>query len=155
MAILLVNNQKKYHVGIRGLKVLAEKSLKALGVPEGLSLSVNFVDKNCIRRLNKIYFKKDKPTDVIALGYKDKKRSCRRCDWGHMYLGDIIICPDIAMKNTVTYNESFEHEIAFYMLHGILHLLGFSDSDNAEREKMHKKQKEILGKVWKRPKAKP
>ena len=155
MAILLVNNQKKYRVGVRGLKVLAQKALKAFGVPKGLSLSVNFVDKSSIRRLNKIYFKKDKPTDVIALGYKDKKRSCRRCDWGHMYLGDIIICPDIAMENAAIYNESIGHEIAFYMLHGILHLLGFSDSDDAKRRKMHKKQREILGKIWKRPKTKP
>jgi probable rRNA maturation factor len=155
MAILLVNNQNKYRVRIKRLEILAQKALSALDVPEDMSLSVNFVDKSGMRRLNRIYFKKNKPTDVIALGYKDKMLARSRCDRGYMYLGDIIICPDIAIENAVIYNESFEHEIAFYMLHGILHLLGFSDSNDAKRRKMHKKQREILGKVWKRQKTKP
>jgi probable rRNA maturation factor len=155
MRILLVNNQKKYRVGLRRLKALARDALSLLGLPEDLSLNINLVGKAGISRLNKKYFKKGFPTDVIALGYSAKERACRYRDLRYLYLGDIIICPDIAMENAGKYGEGLEREIALYVVHGILHLLGFSDTDAAKKKKMREKQKEILEKAWRKQKTKP
>jgi probable rRNA maturation factor len=148
MAILLVNNQKKYRIGLKNLKALSQKALRVLGLPEDSSLSINLVGKADIKRLNKKYFKKGLPTDVIALGYSAKELACRFCSLEYSYLGDIIICPDIAMENAKKYGLGFDREIALYIIHGMLHLLGFSDTNAAKRNKMQKKQEEVLRKIW-------
>ena len=51
------------------------------------------------------------PTDVIALGYWDKGRGHLYHDLCSRYLGDIIICPDLAMRNAKIYSKNFEYEI--------------------------------------------
>jgi probable rRNA maturation factor len=148
MAILLVNNQKKYRINMKRLKALSREALRVLCLQEDLSLSINLVGKPDIKSLNKKYFKKPFTTDVIALGYSAKKHAYGLRNLDYSYLGDIIICPDIAMQNARKYGVGFDREMALYVIHGMLHLLGFSDRGAAKRKKMQEKQEEVLSKVW-------
>ena len=150
MNIILTNNQEKYPLRLRLAKSLIKKTLNILGLPENSLVSINFVGSRDMKYLNKKYFNRNGATDVIALGYQDKEREYLYRDLRSHYLGDIIICPDVAMRNAKSYSKSFAYEISLYMVHGILHLLGYQDTSVIKRKKMQKKQEEILAKIWKR-----
>jgi len=150
MNIIITNNQKKYSLDLKRAKSLAKRTLNVLRLPKNSSLSINFVGSSDMKYLNKKYFSRERATDVIALGYQETKRGrvCR--DLCGRYLGDIIICPDVAICNAKSYSKSFEYEISLYIVHGILHLLGYQDIGIVKRKKMQKKQEEVLAKTWKR-----
>lgn len=71
------------------------------------------------------------PTDVITFHH-----------------GEILISLDTAEKQAAEHSESFEREVARYMVHGLLHLAGWSDYEPAERAEMHRIQEEILDACW-------
>ncbi len=62
-------------------------------------------------------------------------------------LGDIVICPEFAQSSAKIYNTTFKRELALYVIHGILHLLGYDDISTEERRGMEKEQATLLEKV--------
>jgi len=72
----------------------------------------------------------------LAFGGKDNKRQELK--------GDVIISVDAAIGNARRFQTSFEYEIVLYMIHGILHLLGFDDHSPADIKRMRHKEKELM-----------
>jgi probable rRNA maturation factor len=89
-------------------------------------ISLALVDKGEMRKLNKKFRKKDKATDVLSFNIDEKD-----------YLGEIIICPEVAIENARKYGVPEKEEMMKIFVHGILHLCGY------EHEK-GKKQAEIM-----------
>lgn len=110
-------------------KVLGELDL------ERVSLSVVFVDPETIRDYNRTYRQTDAYTDVMAFpGEGD-------------YLGDLVLCPQIIEENALEFGFSFEEELRFVLVHGVLHLLGYTDYTPEEKQQMYEKQREILRRI--------
>ena len=84
-----------------------------------------------MRALNREYHRTDFPTDVLAFDYGDRR-------------ADIIISLDTAKRNSRLYKTKFKDEVLLHVIHGILHLAGYSDLDPRGRKKMFKKQEELL-----------
>lgn len=76
-------------------------------------VSLSFVSKEKMKRLNRQYRRKNRPTDVLSFTMKEGK-----------LLGDIVICPQVARGNARKYGSPFKAEIARLFVHGMLHLLG-------------------------------
>lgn len=134
MAVTIVV-EADFRIKKRNLSKLVAEILKLLGV-KSKSLSIVFVSKETIRKINKEFRKIDAYTDVISFyGYDDG------------YLGDIIVCPDIVMENAAIYNESFEKELVRVIIHGILHLIGYRDYEEKERLEMFEKQEQVLAQL--------
>jgi len=92
------------------------------------------------------YLDTDAPTDVIAFpakGIRDKGPKVKRL------FGDIAISSDKAARNAKIYGMSFSEEITLYVIHGILHLVGYKDSTDRSRAIIRKKENELLQKVKK------
>ncbi len=102
-------------------------------------LSIVFSDEKYITELNKKYFRRNYPTDVIAFPQSPSLTTL---------LGDIVISLDAAKKQATEYNVSFEYEILNLIVHGILHLLGEKDTSGNSKKKMLKKQEEIIKKFY-------
>lgn len=103
-------------------------------------VSVIFVTKEKIKAINKTYRNIDKETDVISFSYLEDIEKFPN----NMILGDIFICLDIMKEQAKMYNHSEKRELAFLVVHGLLHLLGYNH-DNEEKEKiMFQKQEMIL-----------
>ena len=77
-------------------------------------IDISFVNEAEIRKLNKKFRKKDKPTDVLSFVY-DKEG----------ILGDVIISPETARKNARRFGVTYKVELKRLAIHGVLHVLGY------------------------------
>jgi len=105
-------------------------------------LSLLFVDDEEMRKINRHYLDRDYSTNVIAF-------SMTEGEYGHInpgILGDIVISVHAARRDARDSGISLNDEIDFLMIHGILHLLGYTheDTGEGERQKMKKREKEIF-----------
>ena len=136
--ILIKNLQSLVRINQGKLKKKATRILSHLNLKR-VTVSLVFCDNKFIKKINKKYLGKNSPTDVISFPLNDI--------FNPNYLGEVIISVEEALNNSRIYNTSFDYEIVLYMVHGILHLLGYKDYTKMERERMEKKQKEILDSV--------
>lgn len=84
--------------------------------------------------INKKFLDHHYYTDVITFDYnKDKVVS-----------GDIFVSIDQVKLNAVNYNCLFELELSRVVIHGVLHLLGFNDSSDLEKEEISRREDEAL-----------
>lgn len=107
-------------------------------VPGSWSVALLITDDPTISRLHSQFFGDDNATDVITFP-SDEDLSAES---GH--LGDIVISVDTADENARAAGHSAEREIAFLLLHGLLHLFGYRDGDDDARERMLSRQEELL-----------
>ena len=105
-----------------------------------VEFNVIFVDSKKIHEINKEYRGIDRETDVISFALEDNKE----IELDHRILGDIYISLDKAEEQAEEYGHSYLREIAFLMIHGLLHLLGYDHMNKKDEEIMFKKQEEIL-----------
>jgi len=105
-----------------------------------VELSVVLVDSETMRDLNKKYLNHNYVTDVLAFRMNDGEFT----GFNPEILGDVVVCPDTALECAFKLNESFEKEMSLYLVHGILHLLGYCDQSAVGAAEMSEIQERIL-----------
>lgn len=109
--------------------------------PERAEISVTFVDNEEIRELNRVYRGKDNVTDVLSFPqYEDPKQSNDPV----LLLGDVVICPEIAMVQAEEYGHSDERELVYLFVHSLYHLLGYDHMEEDETVLMREREEKIL-----------
>jgi probable rRNA maturation factor len=101
------------------------------------SLAVAIASDATVRRLNRRYRRKDRPTDVLAFPYEEgsSARPGRRRSVRH--LGDIVIARGVAARQARAHGHSMAAELRVLALHGLLHLLGYDhERDNGEMARL-------------------
>lgn len=146
--VMIRNNQKKVKLPV-GLRLLVRKCCQAVLVSENFDksaeVSVSFVDNNEIRRLNKLYRDKDKPTDVLSFPLGENGVYDVNNETGAVLLGDVVISIETAIKQAKMYNHPLEREVGFLTVHSMLHLLGYDhETSPLEAERMHEKEEMVL-----------
>ncbi|MBI4845452.1 MAG: rRNA maturation RNase YbeY [Candidatus Omnitrophica bacterium] len=137
--VKIKNLQKKIKINRRLLKNLADKILISRGI-ENSEISVLLVDDKLISELNNKYLNKNSPTDVLAFRMHDGDFSSIHPE----LLGDVVISVETAMFQARKLNKVFIHEVYLYLAHGILHLLGYTDTTKKGFSEMKKNQERIL-----------
>lgn len=128
--MLEINNLTRFSIDKKSFSQVAKKVLKGEN-RETDALSLAFVNKPEIERLNKKFRKNNKATDVLSFSLDEKG-----------YLGEIVICPVVVKENAKKYNLVFKKELLKVFVHGILHLLGYDHEKNKkEAEKMEQREK--------------
>lgn len=146
--VMIRNNQKKIKLPV-GLRLLVRKCCQAVLLSENFDksaeVSVSFVDNNEIRRLNKLYRDKDKPTDVLSFPLGENGVYDIDKETGAALLGDVVISIETAVKQAKMYDHSLEREVGFLTVHSMLHLLGYDhETSPLEAERMHEKEEMVL-----------
>lgn len=136
--IQIKNLQKIKKINQAKIRQKTRKIFKILKV-DGVYVSLVFCGNNFIRKINRRYLKRNRATDVICFPLKD--------EFTPGFLGEIVISVEEAAKNADIYKTSFDSELTLYIIHGVLHLLGWRDYTKRERLKMERKQEEILKKL--------
>lgn len=119
-----------------------------------VEVSLNFVDGEEIKGLNKKFREIDKETDVLSFPNLEKTpkqklkefESERNVDDGILFLGDIVICKKVAYAQAKEYGHSKKREVCFLALHGLLHLLGYDHIEKEDEKLMQKTADKILEK---------
>ena len=99
------------------------------------SLTVVFSDHARVLELNRTYLGHDYETDVLAFSYAE----------GEEIDGEIYVDLDTAAERHEEFGASFEAEALRYAVHGLLHLIGYSDKTEAGQEDMRHRENGYLG----------
>jgi len=113
-----------------------------LGCPEETELSVTIVGDRTIRRINREYLDKDRPTNVISFSLQEGD-----CSGVVPHaLGDVVISAATAAREAEQGGQTVHQRLCFLLLHGILHLCGFDHERSGETEarRMQRKERELF-----------
>jgi len=113
--------------------------------PMRLSLSVSFVDKDEIQRLNKEYRNVDAVTDVLSFPQFDSFDYLQT--WMEIELGDVVICADRAKEQAEEFGHSYERELIYLFVHSVFHLLGYDHMTDEDKAEMRAAEEEVMGKL--------
>jgi len=110
-------------------------ALNTLQLPKK-EINIILVDNKQIQELNMQYREKDYPTDVLTFP-----------DGNYNNLGDLFISIEKCEEQRIEYGHSFERELGFLVVHGILHTIGFDHQTAEQEEEMTTIQEKILQKA--------
>jgi probable rRNA maturation factor len=91
------------------------------------SLTINFISREEIKRINIKYLDHNYSTDIITFNYSGSHKDLD---------GEIFISLPDAEENAKKFNVSFNNEIVRLVIHGILHLIGYNDTNTTDKKKM-------------------
>lgn len=103
---------------------------------------IHFVDKEAICDLHKIYFNDPTPTDCISFPIDNSSQ-----DTLYSILGEVFVCPKVAIEYAHDNGIDPYEETALYVIHGILHLLGYDDIEENDEEIMRKKEEWCMNRL--------
>ncbi len=136
---------KNYRILIRKA---CNSSLLFEGILDLAEVNVTLVNDDEIKELNSAFRGIDKSTDVLSFPLGENGEYDINPETDALMLGDIVISVEHALKQAEEYGHSIDREIAFLIVHSMLHLLGYDHVNNeAEEKEMFKKQEEILIKM--------
>ena len=121
-----------------------------------LAVEVIFVEEAEIRRLNLETRNIDKVTDVLSYPTMEdiKGEAIYKADHpfeldeeDNLLIGSIAICCQRAKEQAEEYGHSYERELHYLIVHGMMHCLGYDHETDEERAEMREKEEYILGKL--------
>jgi probable rRNA maturation factor len=161
MNVILANRQHTRKINRRLLKQITVALLAELKIQNAV-LEINLVAAGEMARLNEKFLQHAGSTDVITFNYaagagpvsrlshSKRKEFGDRQDACPTVHGEIFICVDEAVLQARKFRASWQSEIARYLVHGVLHLLGHDDSRPAERRKMKRAEDRRLRELSRR-----
>ena len=108
--------------------------------PKKNQVNVYLTNDREIREINRKFLNHDAATDVIAFGRAGRGFLGEEKD----YLGDIVVSVETARSVAGELKIPFKEELARYLVHGTLHLLGYDDRAPKNKKRMFSKQEKIL-----------
>lgn len=133
--INLINENTGIAFSKRRITELIRKTSRKFGIRK-VQINIEVADDKRIIAVNKKFLKKSKVTDVISFDVSEADEK----------IFDIIVNAQLARRQAKTRGHSFQSELALYILHGLLHQLGFDDLTPRKAAKMHRTEDEILRK---------
>lgn len=135
-----INNEFGYSEDYDYLDSLIERVLTREKATDSV-FSIIFVDNEKIHELNKQFRGVDRPTDVISFALEDAEEEFLSTI---RVLGDIYISIPKMQEQAKEYGHSEKRELAFLVVHGLLHLLGYDHQTEEEEKVMFQIQEEML-----------
>lgn len=134
-----------------------EKAMEG-AVDSDIPLAVEFIftDEEEIRRLNRETRNTDKVTDVLSFPALDaiKGKALKKRDFpleiddeGNLFIGSVAVCVKRAEEQAEEYGHSYQRELHYLLVHGIMHCLGYDHLTEEERAEMREREEFILAKL--------
>ena len=111
--------------------------LKGEGIQESGWINICFVNNQQIKKLNAQFLKINSATDVLAFNLSDKKNT-------GTILADIVISAQESRNQARNFKTTPDYELSLYVVHGLLHILGFNDHTPREIKLMRKKESQYV-----------
>lgn len=131
MKVLVSNQQKNLSLNKVSVRSVVKEVLKTEEFSTD-EVAVYFVTTQEICRLHQQFFNDPSPTDCISFPLDDAEDQ----DSGYHLLGEVFVCPQTAIEYTQAHSGDIYSETTLYLVHGLLHLIGYDDIEEKERKKM-------------------
>ena len=110
---------------------LAEAAEEENSLAHLATLEIALVDDETSSRVHMDFMEIPGATDVITFHH-----------------GEIVIGAEVALRQAEEYGEPLGREILRYFVHGLLHLAGHEDAEEAEQKSMEAAQEKIVAQLW-------
>ena len=131
----------------KALEIAKEEYLKHFNIPRNFLFFLHSVSKEKSEKLNIHYFKKYSPADVLTIPlYRNINDICKLSEENNEVLGDLFINRLLIKNNALQYEKTMSEELQLVLIHGLLHLVGYSHENE---DKLNMTENKILNKVWK------
>lgn len=113
-----------------------------------LYLSIILTTPKDIQEMNNTYRKINKETDVLSFPMFEKEE-LENANFNEVEepLGDIVISIERVKEQAIEYGHSFERELAYMVVHGFYHLMGYDHIELLDRQEMREKEEVILNRL--------
>ena len=145
--VIVFSNEKAWSKRLKKKELFFSKICKSFPkkykfINKKISLTLLLSNNKSIKRLNKDFKNKNKPTDILSFPFNKKIRISKET-----YIGDIIISYNFIDKPKSQKIKIFKEKLIKIFIHGFLHLLGFNHTKNIDYKKMLKEENRIYQSV--------
>jgi probable rRNA maturation factor len=133
--VSIASPQEKVAPPYERLREVGRTVLEGEGVKEA-KVSLALVDNPTIHGLNKRFLDHDEPTDVITFPLSGPGAKTLE--------GELVIGVEVALEQAAERGHPVEDEICLYVIHGLLHLVGYDDRTAKDARAMRAKEREYL-----------
>lgn len=116
------------------------------GLTEDQEISILLCHNEYIHQLNKSYRHIDRPTDVLSFALNEGEESDYDGPDKNL-LGDIVISLEKVEEQSKEFGHSFNRELAYLTVHGMLHILGYDHMTDEDKLEMRKEEEFVLNRL--------
>ena len=127
---------------IKAVKTFSEQ----FRISENFYFTLHSLGENESKDLNKKTFNKNTATDVLSFPLYNNINKINQLDANMSEdMGDMFICRNVIKKNAKIYEKELVEELQYIVIHGLLHLIGYSHEKN---DKLKTYETELMKKIW-------
>ena len=143
--IILLNGYFYNHEKIK-VSIAVDEFSKKFNISKNFYFTVHSINEDESKKINKKTFNKNFPTDVLSFPLYNNIDSINNLDKNMSEdMGDMFICRNVIKKNAKIYNKDFSEELQYIVIHGLLHLIGYSHKKN---DKLKIYEEELMKRIW-------
>ena len=131
MKITVHNSQKDLTISKGSVRALVLEALSFFKIPYE-EVSIYLVSEKQIAKLHDQFFQDPTSTDCISFPLDEK------------HLGEVFVCPKVAIVYATERGIDPYTETALYIIHALLHLIGYDDLEKNAKRLMRKKEKSCM-----------
>ena len=146
MNLVVANRQRSRKINSRLLKEIVGGLFAELQITEA-ELGISLVAAREMALVNETFLNHTGSTDVITFDHREAARKSRRTASVH---GELFICVDDAILQAKEFKTIWQSEVVRYIVHGVLHLLGYDDLKPQLRRAMKREENRLVRLLAKR-----
>lgn len=139
-----VANESEIELDEKEIADQAAFMLRKLHINPGAELSILLVDEVAMASLHEKFMDEPGSTDVLSFPMDELRAGTSTQVSAEGILGDVVICPQVAIRQAGTAGHSMEVEMRLLLTHGILHLIGHDHAEPEEHKVMFGLQTQLL-----------
>ena len=132
----ILDEQDELTVDLERVRAICERILDDGKIQSG-KINVVLVNSDTIHQYNKDFLQHNFSTDVISFPTEDRRSE------GYLE-GEILACTEVAKERAEEFGWTAEEELLLYVVHGMLHLVGFDDASQEQKAIMQEKERAYL-----------
>ena len=143
--IILLNGYFYNHEKLK-VSIAVDEFSKKFNISKNFYFTVHSINEDESKKINKTTFNKNFPTDVLSFPLYNNIDSINNLDKNMSEdMGDMFVCRNVIKKNAKIYNKDFSEELQYIVIHGLLHLIGYSHKKN---DKLKIYEEELMKRIW-------
>lgn len=146
-----LTNESGVSIDEESLQRIALFGMSKMRVHKDADVAIVLVDEAAMEELHVQWMGESGPTDVLSFPMDELRPGTEGGEESEGILGDIVLCPAVAVAQAQTAGHSLMDELHLLTIHGLLHLLGFDHAIPQEEKEMFGLQAQILESFAKEP----